>query len=80
MAYDYEEGFKIKSDFAADKRLGSIVAWAASHDAKYSEALRTLAERLGRAELAVYRQCKWTNCGECKYPGIVFVFAFPEAR
>lgn len=78
VAYDDEETFKLKADFARGQCLGGLMVWAVSHDtkdAKYTAALAKAANRKFVAALPAtdtslstttekHAQCKWSNCGE----------------
>lgn len=83
VAYDDADTFKLKSEFAQSQCLGGLMVWAISHDtkdAKYNKALAKVANRkittlpiLDGSEPYQFvkipnAQCKWTNCGECKWP------------
>ncbi|KAJ4142851.1 hypothetical protein NW754_010290 [Fusarium falciforme] len=75
VAYDDEETFKLKSEFAQSRCLGRLMVWAISHDTKevkYNLALAAVASRKirgsGSGEDAYKQvdipndQCKWTDC------------------
>ncbi|SCO82657.1 related to chitinase [Fusarium oxysporum] len=78
VAYDDEDTFKLKADFARGQCLGGLMVWAVSHDtkdAKYTAALAKAANRKFVAALPAtdgssttiktkHAQCKWTNCAE----------------
>lgn len=80
VAYDDEETFKLKSEYAQSSCLGGLMVWAISHDtkdAKYNKALAKVANRKILALPVRYgsddpyefvdfpnEQCKWTNCNE----------------
>lgn len=78
VAYDDEDTFKLKADFARGQCLGGLMVWAVSHDtkdAKYTAALAKAANRKFVAALPAtdgssttiktkHAQCNWTNCAE----------------
>ncbi|KAF2466138.1 glycoside hydrolase [Lindgomyces ingoldianus] len=80
VAYDDEETFAQKSEFAQTYCLGGLMVWAISHDTKdtkYNKALAKVANRkitslpMTDGSDEPYKfvdfpnpQCKWTNCGE----------------
>jgi hypothetical protein len=79
VAYDDEDTFKMKADFAREQCLSGIMVWAVSQDvgdATYSKAIGNAAGRAftslskeayddGLIETVTkHPQCKWTNCGE----------------
>lgn len=80
VAYDDEETFKLKSEYAQGLCLGGLMVWAISHDTKDSKYNKALAKVANRKILALPAtdgsdepysfedianpQCKWTNCGE----------------
>ncbi|ETS75312.1 hypothetical protein PFICI_12256 [Pestalotiopsis fici W106-1] len=80
VAFDDEETFQLKSEYAQSRCLGGLMVWAISHDtkdSKYNKALAKVANRKIKAlsirdgSDAPYSfvdipndQCKWTNCNE----------------
>ncbi|RGP75966.1 class v [Fusarium sporotrichioides] len=78
VAYDDEDTFKLKADFARGQCLRGLMVWAVSYDtkdAKYTSALAKAANRKFVAALLAtdsslttiktkHAQCKWTNCAE----------------
>lgn len=89
VAYDDEETFKLKSEYAQGLCLGGLMVWAISHDTKDSKYNKALAKVANRKILALPAtdgsdepysfedipnpQCKWTNCGESCPAGWVFM-------
>ncbi|KAK6700738.1 hypothetical protein SNK04_010675 [Fusarium graminearum] len=80
VAFDDEDTFKMKADFAREQCLSGIMVWAVSHDVadgKYSKVIGRVSDRKNRSIPAKFMeedglietstahpQCKWTNCGE----------------
>ncbi|KAH7122919.1 hypothetical protein EDB81DRAFT_913002 [Dactylonectria macrodidyma] len=78
VAYDDEDTFKLRADFARGQCLGGLMVWAISHDTKHAKYTRALVEAANRkiiVPVPVSRedllktkgkcsQCKWTYCGE----------------
>ncbi|KAM0339644.1 hypothetical protein ACHAPU_010825 [Fusarium lateritium] len=92
VAYDDEETFKLKSEFAQSRCLGGLMVWAISHDtetSKYNKVLANVAlrkiETSGEDALVSVDvsndQCKWTNCKQpCPKGWVLMPRKDPDAR
>jgi chitinase len=90
VAYDDEETFKMKSEYAQTLCLGCLMVWAISHDTKEAKYHQALAKAANRKILSLPStdgsddafqnlevdspQCKWTNCGDSKQASYLFQY------